>query len=59
MSERPKSAATRPKQISTVGHYELDKNIGEGNFAKVKLAKHTITGQQVDYCFILGCSENY
>ena len=25
----------------------MDKNIGEGNFAKVKLAKHTISGQQV------------
>ncbi|KAJ3272708.1 hypothetical protein HDV01_005344 [Terramyces sp. JEL0728] len=48
MTERPKSAATRPKtQISSIGHYDLDKNIGEGNFAKVRLAKHTITGQQV------------
>ena len=26
----------------------MDKNIGEGNFAKVRLAKHTITGQQVN-----------
>ncbi len=47
MTERPKSAATKPKQVSVIGHYEMDKNIGEGNFAKVKLAKHTITGQQV------------
>jgi serine/threonine protein kinase len=47
MTERPKSAATRPKQLQVIGHYEMDKNIGEGNFAKVKLARHTITGQQV------------
>ncbi len=49
-TERPKSAATRPKaQLSSIGHYDLDKNIGEGNFAKVRLAKHTISGQQVIY----------
>jgi hypothetical protein len=47
-ADRPKSAATRPKQaVQTIGHYDLEKNIGEGNFAKVRLAKHTITGQQV------------
>lgn len=55
-SERPKSAAaptppaTSPKPkgvINTIGHYEMDKNIGEGNFAKVRLARHSITGQQV------------
>ncbi|KAJ3000413.1 Map microtubule affinity-regulating kinase [Globomyces sp. JEL0801] len=54
-TDRPKSAsngstasATRPKaQLNSIGHYDLDKNIGEGNFAKVRLAKHTITGQQV------------
>ncbi|PAV75934.1 hypothetical protein WR25_19142 [Diploscapter pachys] len=30
-----------------VGKYKLLKTIGKGNFAKVKLAKHVITGQEV------------
>lgn len=41
-NERTKS----PKQ-STIGYYDLDKNIGEGNFAKVKLATHSLTGEKV------------
>lgn len=46
MSAPPKTA-TKPKATQSIGHYDLEKNIGEGNFAKVRLAKHTITGQQV------------
>ncbi|RVE76639.1 hypothetical protein OJAV_G00010400 [Oryzias javanicus] len=30
-----------------VGNYRLLKTIGKGNFAKVKLAKHTLTGREV------------
>ena len=30
-----------------VGKYKLMKTIGKGNFAKVKLAKHMPTGQEV------------
>lgn len=30
----------------TIGYYELDRNIGEGNFAKVRLATHTLTGEK-------------
>lgn len=30
-----------------VGNYRLLKTIGKGNFAKVKLAKHVLTGRQV------------
>lgn len=30
-----------------VGKYRLIKTIGKGNFAKVKLAKHVPTGQEV------------
>lgn len=48
MTDRPKSAATKPKQVSVIGYYEMDKNIGEGNFAKVRLAKHMITKQEVN-----------
>jgi maternal embryonic leucine zipper kinase len=29
------------------GHYELDKTIGCGGFAKVKLAMHSLTGEKV------------
>jgi MAP/microtubule affinity-regulating kinase len=31
----------------TIGYYDLDKNIGEGNFAKVRLGTHTLTGEKV------------
>lgn len=34
----------RPQSI---GYYDLEKSVGEGNFAKVKLATHTLTGQKV------------
>lgn len=34
-------------EICKVGHYDLIKTIGKGNFAVVKLAKHTITGHKV------------
>ncbi|KAI8830851.1 hypothetical protein BC829DRAFT_423361 [Chytridium lagenaria] len=32
---------------SAIGYYDLDKAIGEGNFAKVKLATHCLTGERV------------
>ncbi|KAJ3374160.1 Serine/threonine-protein kinase par-1 [Allomyces arbusculus] len=32
---------------SSIGYYDLEKNIGEGNFAKVKLATHALTGEKV------------
>lgn len=31
----------------TIGNYEVVKNIGEGSFAKVRLAVHRLTGQKV------------
>ncbi|XP_067847855.1 MAP/microtubule affinity-regulating kinase 3a isoform X10 [Heptranchias perlo] len=30
-----------------IGNYRLLKTIGKGNFAKVKLARHTLTGREV------------
>jgi len=30
-----------------VGNYRLLKTIGKGNFAKVKLARHILTGREV------------
>uniref|UniRef100_A0A8C0WJY6 non-specific serine/threonine protein kinase n=1 Tax=Castor canadensis TaxID=51338 RepID=A0A8C0WJY6_CASCN len=30
-----------------IGNYRLQKTIGKGNFAKVKLARHVLTGREV------------
>lgn len=30
-----------------IGYYNFERNLGEGNFAKVKLAVHTITKEKV------------
>ncbi|KAL7750556.1 hypothetical protein RI367_003897 [Sorochytrium milnesiophthora] len=46
----PKKAAeeTNPDfQLPGIGNYVFVKTLGEGNFAKVKLAKHKMTGQEV------------
>ncbi|KND00191.1 CAMK/CAMKL protein kinase [Spizellomyces punctatus DAOM BR117] len=37
---------TKPK-AATIGYYDLEKAVGEGNFAKVRLATHTLTGEKV------------
>jgi MAP/microtubule affinity-regulating kinase len=33
--------------LTSIGNYLFQKTVGEGNFAKVKLAKHKLTGQEV------------
>ncbi|KAI3638604.1 hypothetical protein MIR68_003102 [Amoeboaphelidium protococcarum] len=33
--------------LQGIGNYAFEKTIGQGNFAKVKLAKHKLTGQEV------------
>eukprot|EP00127_Corallochytrium_limacisporum_P004237 Clim_evm182s157 gene=Clim_evmTU182s157 len=38
---------TSDNRAQTIGNYRLEKTLGRGNFAKVKLAKHILTGQQV------------
>ena len=45
--------------LSTIGNYVLMKTLGEGNFAKVKLAKHKITGQEVLLLIRILCDELY
>eukprot|EP00123_Amoebidium_parasiticum_P015227 comp22842_c0_seq1/m.35986 comp22842_c0_seq1/g.35986 ORF comp22842_c0_seq1/g.35986 comp22842_c0_seq1/m.35986 type:complete len:754 (-) comp22842_c0_seq1:841-3102(-) len=41
------SSSSSGPTVQVVGNYRLMKTIGRGNFAKVKLAEHTLTGEQV------------
>uniref|UniRef100_A0A3B4V4A9 non-specific serine/threonine protein kinase n=1 Tax=Seriola dumerili TaxID=41447 RepID=A0A3B4V4A9_SERDU len=41
------SVASLTDEQPHVGNYRLMKTIGKGNFAKVKLARHTLTGREV------------
>ncbi|XP_078138808.1 serine/threonine-protein kinase MARK1 isoform X2 [Centroberyx gerrardi] len=41
------SVASSADEQPHVGNYRLLKTIGKGNFAKVKLARHTLTGREV------------
>lgn len=41
------SATSAAEEQPHVGNYRLLKTIGKGNFAKVKLARHTLTGREV------------
>lgn len=34
-------------RLVRVGYYEMEKTIGKGNFAVVKLAKHVVTNSKV------------
>ncbi|CAI5697103.1 unnamed protein product [Oreochromis niloticus] len=53
ISTRPGRTGVRPARSSEepqqphVGNYRLLKTIGKGNFAKVKLARHMLTGREV------------
>lgn len=37
------------EKLVRVGYYELDKTIGKGNFAVVKLATHIVTRTKVNF----------
>lgn len=49
------SAASKSKVPIRVGFYEIEKTIGKGNFAVVKLARHRVTKNEVScqFYFIL------
>ncbi|XP_046708331.1 serine/threonine-protein kinase MARK2 isoform X10 [Silurus meridionalis] len=47
MSRRSTTITGTSDEQPHVGHYRLLKTIGKGNFAKVKLAKHILTGKEV------------
>uniref|UniRef100_A0A672KTE2 non-specific serine/threonine protein kinase n=1 Tax=Sinocyclocheilus grahami TaxID=75366 RepID=A0A672KTE2_SINGR len=51
------SVASITDEQPHVGNYRLLKTIGKGNFAKVKLARHVLTGREVSrYIFIVLCT---
>ncbi|XP_043551708.1 serine/threonine-protein kinase MARK1 isoform X8 [Chiloscyllium plagiosum] len=41
------SVASTTEEQPHIGNYRLLKTIGKGNFAKVKLARHVLTGREV------------
>lgn len=43
------SIASCPEEQPHVGNYRLLRTIGKGNFAKVKLARHILTGREVSW----------
>ncbi|KAI8840730.1 Ser/Thr protein kinase PAR-1Balpha splicing variant [Chytriomyces cf. hyalinus JEL632] len=46
--KRDKDDTNNPDfQLAGIGNYLFQKTVGEGNFAKVKLAKHKLTGAEV------------
>jgi MAP/microtubule affinity-regulating kinase len=42
-----KKETTEGDSIAGIGNYVFQKTVGEGNFAKVKLSKHKLTGAEV------------
>ncbi|XP_054849383.1 serine/threonine-protein kinase MARK2 isoform X6 [Eublepharis macularius] len=44
---RGRTTATSADEQPHIGNYRLLKTIGKGNFAKVKLARHVLTGKEV------------
>jgi MAP/microtubule affinity-regulating kinase len=47
-SKRDKDDSNNPDlHLSSIGCYNIIKTLGEGNFAKVKLATHHLTGAEV------------
>jgi MAP/microtubule affinity-regulating kinase len=49
MSKSTKKKETEGDSIAGIGNYVFQKTVGEGNFAKVKLSKHKLTGAEVCY----------
>lgn len=43
------SSSSKSKVPIRVGFYEIEKTIGKGNFAVVKLARHRVTKNEVSY----------
>lgn len=48
---RCRNSFTSTEEHPHIGNYRLLKTIGKGNFAKVKLARHVLTGREVRILF--------
>uniref|UniRef100_A0A8C2ZY72 non-specific serine/threonine protein kinase n=1 Tax=Cyclopterus lumpus TaxID=8103 RepID=A0A8C2ZY72_CYCLU len=48
---RCRNSFTSTEELPHIGNYRLLKTIGKGNFAKVKLARHVLTGREVRQLF--------
>lgn len=59
-SSNPGIYSNSSKMPIRVGFYEIDKTLGKGNFAVVKLARHRVTKNEViiDFFFLLYVIEN-
>uniref|UniRef100_A0A8C3S7K6 Microtubule affinity regulating kinase 2 n=1 Tax=Chelydra serpentina TaxID=8475 RepID=A0A8C3S7K6_CHESE len=53
---RGRNSATSTDEQPHIGNYRLLKTIGKGNFAKVKLARHVLTGKEVRPLHTLVCA---
>uniref|UniRef100_A0A8D3DT79 non-specific serine/threonine protein kinase n=1 Tax=Scophthalmus maximus TaxID=52904 RepID=A0A8D3DT79_SCOMX len=49
---RCRNSFTSTEEHPHIGNYRLLKTIGKGNFAKVKLARHVLTGREVRQVFL-------
>lgn len=49
-------ATERTKRAIKVGFYDIEKTIGKGNFAVVKLARHRVTKSQVSESKLFLCT---
>eukprot|EP00038_Savillea_parva_P018638 m.24678 g.24678 ORF g.24678 m.24678 type:complete len:682 (-) comp4179_c0_seq1:124-2169(-) len=47
MERQPSNIGVILEGEQTINHYTLGKTVGKGNFAKVKIAHHTLTGAEV------------
>lgn len=50
---RCRNSFTSTEEHPHIGNYRLLKTIGKGNFAKVKLARHVLTGREVRVIYVL------
>lgn len=55
---RGRNSATSADEQPHIGNYRLLKTIGKGNFAKVKLARHVLTGKEVSATVAWGQSSS-
>lgn len=54
-SSMTRSRVSHSAATEELSKYRILKTIGKGNFAKVKLAKHVLTGKEVIVVFDLSC----